>query len=621
MTSHANPVEDFVAAPIPAAGLATGVTDTAGVTPTLHNEKSEKDGYAAGHEVSIGAAHDREYEADPTDEEIATLRKVPAPMPWAAVAMCLIEFAERASYYGSYYIFNNFINNPLPKGGSGTGAVAKGPDGYQQHAGALGLGSRDASALTNMFTFLAYVIPIFGGIIADTKWGRFKTIAVGTAIGAFSHVLLVIPAIPSVISHPNGSLAAFTISLLILAFAAGFIKPSLAPLLCDQSPVKRPTIKTLKSGERVIVDPQATVQRYLLIFYACINIGAFFALATEYAERDVGFWLAFLLPGIIYMLMPIVLVVAYKRLYKAPPQGSVVVEFGKVMKLLLANGGWRKIWRGGDEFWNKAKPSYIAATEGTVDTTKVFWDDRFVDEIRQSLSACVVFTLIPIFNLADGGIGNQMNDMSDAMIVNGVPNDLISNFNSLSIIVFTPILTFGFYPLFEKIGFPIKPMMRMCIGFLLAAVGCVVCAVVQHNIYKTSACGNFATTCDTPSDVSLWLQVPMYLLPGIGELFVNVTSYELAYTRAPARMKGLVYSMTLFTTAISSAISLALTDVITDPYLVWPWVALAAASFVTAFIFPTFFHHLDDPVRDFQDESRQAGMHQPLAIQAAEEKH
>jgi dipeptide/tripeptide permease len=33
-----------------------------------------------------------------------------------AIGMCLIEFAERASYYGVKYPFNNFINNPLPDG-------------------------------------------------------------------------------------------------------------------------------------------------------------------------------------------------------------------------------------------------------------------------------------------------------------------------------------------------------------------------------------------------------------------------------------------------------------------------------------------------------------------------
>lgn len=43
-------------------------------------------------------------------------------------------------------------------------------------------------------------------------------------------------------------------------------------------------------------------------------------------------------------------------------------------------------------------------------------DDRFVDEIRQSFAACAVFMLIPVFNLADGGLGNSQNDMSIAMM-------------------------------------------------------------------------------------------------------------------------------------------------------------------------------------------------------------
>ena len=538
---------------------------------------------------------------------------------WMAVAMCAIEFAERASYYGSTGPFNNFINNPLPVGGSGTGAVAKGAAGLEESAGALNLGSVDASALTNMFTFLAYVIPIFGAIVADTRWGRFKTICVGTAVGAIAHVLLVIPAIPAVIVHPKGSLGAFIISIVILAFAAGFIKPSLGPLLCDQSPVKAPTLSITKKGERVILDPQLTIQRYLLIFYACINIGAFFAVATEYAERDVGFWLAYLLPGILYMLMPIVLVIAYKRLYKAPPQGSVLVETIKVLRVLLSRGGWRRMAKGGDAFWDQAKPSYIAARDGELDLHVVFWDDKFVDEIRQSLNACIVFALIPIFSLADGGIGNQLNDMSTAMVLQGVPNDLISNFNPLAIIVFTPIITFLFYPFMTKIGYPVKPMMRMCIGFMLGSLGCIIAAVIQWRVYKTSPCGNYATNCmvdglAATSTVSLWWQIPIYFFPSVGELFVNVTSYELAYTRSPARMKGLVFALALFNSAVSAAISLACAEAIQDPYLIWPWVALAVVSFITALIFPFYFKKLDLPLQDFANRDRQAGLQQPLAI-------
>ena len=68
--------------------------------------------------------------------------------------MCLIEFSERASYYGSIGPFNNFINRSLPAGGNGAGAVAPGPAGSDQSAGALGMGSVAATGIVQMFTFL-----------------------------------------------------------------------------------------------------------------------------------------------------------------------------------------------------------------------------------------------------------------------------------------------------------------------------------------------------------------------------------------------------------------------------------------------------------------------------------
>ena len=125
--------------------------------------------------------------------------------------------------------------------------------------------------------------------------------------------------------------------------------------------------------------------------------------------------------------------------------------------------------------------------------------------------------------------------MSVAMVLDGAPNDLIFNFNPLAIIIFTPIITYLFYPFMDRIGRPLKPMTTMCIGYLLGTVGCSLAANVQWKVCQTSPCGYYATTCDDVSIVPLWWQIPIYFFPGVGELFVNVTSYELAYTRSPAR--------------------------------------------------------------------------------------
>lgn len=126
----------------------------------------------------------------------------------------------------------NFIQQPLPPG-SNTGA-----GGQNGQSGALGLGQRASTGLTtfNSFWYVAtycsslveiffltypafqrvYVIPLFGAYIADTRWGRFKTVCWSVAIALFGHVLLIISAVPGVITNPNGSLACFCIAIIIM---------------------------------------------------------------------------------------------------------------------------------------------------------------------------------------------------------------------------------------------------------------------------------------------------------------------------------------------------------------------------------------------------------------------
>lgn len=224
---------------------------------------------------TVGEVWDSEQYPLPTDEERKTLRKVADTIPALAYLLCVAELAERASYYATTTVFTNFIEYPLPKGGSGTGAVAKGDSNGVP--GALGKGVQFSSALVLLFTFLAYVFPIPGAWIADTKLGRYNTILWGVGIGAVAHVIMTGGTAPSVLKAGNG-IAPFMISFFMLAIGAGIFKPNVAPTVLDQYKHQREYVKTLKSGERVLVDPETTIQRIMTIYYGFINIGAFFAL-------------------------------------------------------------------------------------------------------------------------------------------------------------------------------------------------------------------------------------------------------------------------------------------------------------------------------------------------------
>lgn len=152
----------------------------------------------------------------PTEEEARTLRKVADRIPKVAYMLCIIEFAERASYYGVQTVFANFMQFPLPAGGNGAGAP---PVGTQETAGALGKGLQFSVAMGLLFLFLAYIIPIAGGWVADTKLGRFKTILIGVLVCGVSHIIMICGAIPSVLQAGH-AMAPFMISLILLAIGA-----------------------------------------------------------------------------------------------------------------------------------------------------------------------------------------------------------------------------------------------------------------------------------------------------------------------------------------------------------------------------------------------------------------
>ncbi|OGE55781.1 hypothetical protein PENARI_c004G05950 [Penicillium arizonense] len=135
-----------------------------------------------------------------------------------------------------------------------------------------------------LFSFLVYVIPIFGGWRADVYLGQYKATIVEVLTCGLAHIIQVIGAISSPLQKgPANAASPFTLGLILVAFGAIF-KSNASPTILDQQRQKTAYTKKLKSGETVIVDPEATTTRTMLIFYGFINIGALFMLATTYAE-------------------------------------------------------------------------------------------------------------------------------------------------------------------------------------------------------------------------------------------------------------------------------------------------------------------------------------------------
>lgn len=534
---------------------------------------------------------EEDYEGKPTEEELSVLRRVPGSIPVIAYLICVVEFCERASYYGVQPLISNYVNRPFPTDGNGWGAPRA---GSQDTAGALGMGTVVANAVTQSFSMLAYALPLLFGWMADAKTGRFKLICWGVGVFGIAHVLMVAAGSKDLLANGTAK-APYFISVYVLSVGAAMFKPNVSPLLLDQVTTTVPKVVTLKTGERVIEDPESTTERVMLWFYLMINIGGFMGVATAYSEKYVGWWLAFVIPLILYLPLPLLLWFLHKRIVLHPPGGSDLPNVFKILGICFRRGGIKRVGRHG--FWDLAKPSDIAAA-GLTSTYPTTWNDQFVEDVRRTFQATGIFCFFPIQYLNDNGIGAAASFLSTMLETNGVPNDVISNFNSLSIIAFAPILNYGLYPVLRKFSVHYGPIARITTGLAMSTLGGVGYTLLNYYAYKESPCGEYGSNdCKVGSGVapiSIWWMALPYAIGGISELFVNVPAYGLAYSRAPVNMRGLVSALNLFNTAIAYVIGLACSSVIADPHLTWDFGGTAIAGGIMTIIFYFTFRHIDN---------------------------
>lgn len=185
------------------------------------------------------------------------------------------------------------------------------------------------------------------------------------------------------------------------------------------------------------------------------------------------------------------------------------------------------------------------------------------------------------------------------MVVNGVPNDVLSNLDPLALIIFIPICDVFIYPALRRAGFNFSPIKKIALGFLTGAAAMIWAAVVQHYIYKRNPCGNRVATCvdadgkAVTSDLNVWIQTGSYVLIAFSEIFASITGLEYAFTKAPKNMRSLVMALFLFMSALSSAIGEAFVSLSADPLLVWNYGVMAVLAGVSGVIFWFQYRHLD----------------------------
>ena len=200
------------------------------------------------------------------------------------------------------------------------------------------------------------------------------------------------------------------------------------------------------------------------------------------------------------------------------------------------------------------------------------------------------------------------------MELHGIPNDIMQNIDPLTIIFFIPIMDRLFYPFLRKISIQFRPITRITMGFVFAALSMAYAAIVQHVIYISPPCYNAPLACPAsdmtmPNQVHVAVQTPAYFFIGISEIFASITGLEYAFTKAPPSMKSFVMSIFLLQSAFGSALGIALAPTAEDPKLVWMYTGLCVATIITAGAFWILFRKYnatEDEMNALEDKGEKA---------------
>jgi proton-dependent oligopeptide transporter, POT family len=495
------------------------------------------------------------------DSLVKTTQQSSNKMPSSIWYIIGNEAAERFNYYGLRAILVTFMvaqfYNPM---GSEDPAVVQAAEAT-------------ANAKTHDFVAMSYLLPLFGGMVADWFWGKYKTILYLSLVYAVGNILLA----TSVTNE-----AVFTSALMLIAMGAGGIKPCVSANVGDQF------------GEH----NQHLMSKAFSYFYAAINGGSLLSiLMIPYLKANYGAQVAFGVPAIAMIIATIFFYAGRDKYVKVPPKGdsnktmifatafiSLVVSYLVFDKFGTYFFG--KDYQGGTgpilgawgimivivafifkKQWFAAPGNFVginlyALTNGGFNAAAQKYGDTTIEGIRSVWRIFSVFAFIPIFwALWDQSQSEwvvQAGKMDLKWFGLNWQAEQISFVNAGFILAFIPLFNFVVFPLIEKMGVKITPLRKLGAGFVLTALSFVMIALIQTQIdaieAQCAANGTLYKDLAATMKPNISLQIYAFIILTAGEVLVSITCLEYAYTQAPPSMKSTIMASYLLTVTIGNVL-------------------------------------------------------------------
>ncbi|CAL8070263.1 unnamed protein product [Orchesella dallaii] len=359
------------------------------------------------------------------------------PYPKGIFFIMATELSERFSYYGMRAVLTIYMRN------------------------VLNFGENKATSFYHIFLMLCYGLPVFWGVLSDSWLGKYKTILYVSILFAIGNITLTLSSIPP-LNLPVQEF--FFVGLLLMAVGTAGMKPCVAPL----------------GGEQFILPQQENqLKHFFSLFFFVITIGNMIStVITPVFRRDVSCFemescypLAFGVPASI-MLLAIVVFLSGRSLYViTQPSGNMLVKVVKCIAYAISNRGNKSGNRSSSHWLDSAADKY---------------DASLIADTKGLLRVLVYYLPIPMFFALYEQLGSRWTLQATRM------NGRIGNFsikpeqmqvsNAILMFIFLPFFQYCIYPIMGKCGVCKKPLQRMVIGGILAALSFSVAGIVETKI-------------------------------------------------------------------------------------------------------------------------------------------
>ncbi|KAM6159046.1 solute carrier family 15 member 3 [Rhynchocyon petersi] len=451
---------------------------------------------------------------------------------------------------------------------------------------------QQASRATLVFLGASYLLAPVGGWLADVYLGRYLAVALSLPVYVVASALLPLtafsdgrrsfcgeePAWPLEPACPSGGCqptppspyCAPTLytALLLLALAASSVRTNLTSFGADQ---------VMDLGRHV-------TQRFFNWFYWSINVGAVLSLlVVAFIQQNINFLVGYSIPVGCVGLAFFIFLFATPVFIIKPPTGSQV---SSMIKLALQNccprlcrpHSTRDLQRAQllpDQRFPQPGPSPqedIANFQVLVKILPVmvtlvpYWMVYFQMQSTYVLQG--LHLQIPNIFPANSANRSMMLHAQDQSYT--IPEAWLLLANVVVVLILVPMKDHLLDPFLLRHKLLPSALKKMALGMFFGFASVIVAGILEMErlkyIHHNKTVSQFIGQDNYyAAPLSIWWQVPQYLLIGISEIFASIPGLEFAYSDAPRSMKGAIMGIFFCLSGVGSLLGSSLVTLLSLP--------------------------------------------------------